>query len=254
MLSPEELSRYSRNILLDEVKRAGQERLKASKVTIVGAGGLGSPALLYLAASGVGTLRIIDSDILDTTNLQRQVIYKHADIGKPKALVAAERARELNPFIIVEGIQSRLDLDNAEKILSGSDLVLEGSDNFETKFLVNDICVKLKIPFITAGILRFDGTVMGVRPGMDACFRCIYESLPPPDSIPSCSEAGVIGSMAGIVGTIQSTEAVKFLLGMTETGDNALFGKMLQVESKSEDFRKVSLLRRKDCPVCSVLG
>ncbi|PJZ78454.1 HesA/MoeB/ThiF family protein [Leptospira neocaledonica] len=252
MLSPEELSRYSRNILLNEVKRAGQEKLKNSVVTVIGAGGLGSPALLYLGAAGVGSIRIIDSDILDTTNLQRQIIFKHSDIGRFKSEASSENLRSLNPYIRVEGIQARLTTENAKELLKGSDLVLEGSDNFDTKFLTNDICVEERIPFITAGVLRFEGMVMGVRPGMDACFRCVYENPPPPEHVPSCADAGVIGSMAGMIGTIQVTESIQFLLNDSER-DSGLFGRILQVDSRSMEFRTISAVRRKDCIVCGAL-
>ncbi len=250
MLSPEEISRYSRNILLDEVKKFGQERLKQSTVTVIGAGGLGSPALLYLAAAGVGTIRIIDSDTVDTTNLQRQIIYRHGDIGRSKAQAAAENAIDLNPYIQIQGISSRITYENARDLLQKSDLVLEGSDNFETKFCVNDSCVREKIPFITAGVLRFEGMVLGVRPGIDACFRCVYESSPAPEDVPTCADAGVIGSMAGMIGTIQATEAIQFLLD-TNRKDPGIFGKILQVDSRRMDFRTVSVGRRSDCEICS---
>lgn len=250
MLSPEELSRYSRNILLDEVRRVGQEKLKSSKVCIVGAGGLGSPALLYLTASGVGNIKIFDSDTIDTTNLQRQIIYHHSDIGRSKAETGRQHAQELNPYIRIQGETIRLTAENAEESLSGFDLVLEGSDNFDTKFLINDTCVRLKIPLITAGVLRFEGMVMGIRPNQDACFRCVYETAPPAEAVPSCSEAGVIGSVAGIIGSIQSTEAVKFLLGFHNVGEDGLFGHMVQVETKTMQFRKIPLLRRPDCSSC----
>ncbi|MEI1277787.1 HesA/MoeB/ThiF family protein [Leptospira venezuelensis] len=252
MLSPEELSRYSRNILLNEVKRAGQEKLKKSVVTVIGAGGLGSPALLYLGAAGIGNIRIIDSDIVDTTNLQRQIIFKHSDIGKSKSEASSENLRSLNPYIKIEGIQERLTQENAKDLLSGSDLVLEGSDNFDTKFLTNDICVAEKIPFITAGVLRFEGMVMGVRPGKDACFRCVYENPPAPEHVPSCADAGVIGSMAGIIGTIQATESIQFLLSDFKR-ESGLFGRILQVDSKFMEFRTISTIRRKDCIVCGGL-
>ncbi|TGK12022.1 HesA/MoeB/ThiF family protein [Leptospira fletcheri] len=250
MLSPEELSRYSRNILLDEVRRAGQEKLKSSKICIVGAGGLGSPALFYLSAAGVGNITIIDSDEVDTTNLQRQILYRHSDIGAKKAETASRNSRELNPFVQIASHAVRLSSENADSLLQGFDLVLEGSDNFGTKFLVNDSCVRSKIPFLTAGVLRFEGMVMGVRPGVDACFRCVFESEPPPESVPSCSEAGVIGSVAGLIGSIQATEAIKFLLEFPNVQESGLFGNMIQVETKNMEFRKIRLERRLDCPCC----
>lgn len=251
MLTPPEISRYSRNILLDEVKRGGQEKLKSSRVTVIGAGGLGSPVLFYLAAAGIGKIRILDSDIVDTTNLQRQILFKHSEIGSSKAETAKQRIQELNPFIEVESFPLRIQEENAENLLKDCDLILEGSDNFETKFLINDLSCKLKIPLLIAGILRFDGMILGIRPGIDPCYRCIYETLPPSDAIPSCSEAGVIGSMAGIIGSIQATEAVKFLLGLVNEESPGVFGSILQLEAKSMNFHKVSLLKRSDCKVCS---
>ncbi|TGN00440.1 HesA/MoeB/ThiF family protein [Leptospira yasudae] len=253
MLTPPEISRYSRNILLDEVKRKGQEALKSSRVTVIGAGGLGSPALYYLAAAGIGKIRVLDSDTIDTTNLQRQILFKHSEIGLSKSETAKHRIEELNPYIEIESFPVRLNPENAEQLLKDSDLVLEGSDNFETKFLANDVCCSLKIPLLIAGILRFDGMVLGIRPGIDPCYRCIYETLPPANAIPSCSEAGVIGSMAGIIGSIQATEAVKFLLGLTASESPGVFGSMLQLESKSMEFHKVSLIKRQDCKACSHL-
>ncbi|RHX85290.1 HesA/MoeB/ThiF family protein [Leptospira stimsonii] len=251
MLTPPEISRYSRNILLDEVKRGGQEKLKSSRVTVIGAGGLGSPVLFYLAAAGIGKIRILDSDSVDTTNLQRQILFKHSEIGSSKAETAKQRIQELNPFIEVESFPLRIQEENAENLLKDCDLILEGSDNFETKFLINDLSCKLKIPLLIAGILRFDGMILGIRPGIDPCYRCIYETLPPSDAIPSCSEAGVIGSMAGIIGSIQATEAVKFLLGLVNEESPGVFGSILQLEAKSMNFHKVSLLKRSDCKACS---
>ncbi|XDD50669.1 ThiF family adenylyltransferase [Leptospira sp. WS92.C1] len=253
MLTPPEISRYSRNILLDEVKRKGQETLKSSCVTVIGAGGLGSPVLYYLAAAGVGKITVLDSDTIDTTNLQRQILFKHSEIGLSKATLAKQRIQELNPFIEIESVSIRLNEENADLFLKDNDLVLEGSDNFETKFLTNDICCKLGVPLLIAGILRFDGSVLGVRPGIDPCYRCIYETLPPSNAIPSCSEAGVIGGMAGIIGSIQATEAVKFLLGLVTKDSPGVFGSILQLDAKSMDFHKVSLLRRSDCKSCSHL-
>ncbi|AOP32861.1 adenylyltransferase [Leptospira tipperaryensis] len=251
MLTPPEISRYSRNILLDEVKRKGQETLKSSRVVVIGAGGLGSPVLYYLAAAGVGKIRILDSDIIDTTNLQRQILFKHSEIGSSKSETAKQRIQELNPFIEIESFPVRINEENAENLLKDNDLILEGSDNFETKFLINDLACKLNIPLIIAGILRFDGMVLGIRPGIDPCYRCIYETLPPSNAIPSCSEAGVIGSMAGIIGSIQATEAVKFLLGLVNEESPGVFGSILQLEAKSMNFHKVSLLKRSDCKACS---
>ena len=210
MLSSPEITRYSRNILLSEVGRKGQEKLKESIVTVVGAGGLGSPVLYYLAAAGVGEIRIIDSNI-------KIVTYNE-----------------------------RLTASNIVKIFSGSNLILEGSDNFETKFLVNDACHFLKIPLIIAGILRFEGQVIGVIPNTTACYRCIFQSPPDAESVPNCAEAGVIGSVAGLVGSIQATESIKYLLGI----DQGLFGSILSIDTKSMEFRKIQVLKNKICPLC----
>jgi len=247
LLSPEEISRYSRNILLNEVGRRGQEKLKASKVTVIGAGGLGSPALFYLTAAGVGEIRIVDSDILDITNLQRQIVHDTDSINLEKTKSAVKTLKKLNPHIQFKIFGERLRSENINSIIENSDLVLEGSDNFETKFLVNDACYFLKIPLVIGGILRFEGQVIGIRPDIDACYRCIFHSPPPPESVPSCADAGVIGSVAGIIGSIQATETIKFLLGIPESG---LFGKVMSLDAKTMNFRKISSQRNEKCPLC----
>ncbi|MBE7413530.1 MAG: molybdopterin-synthase adenylyltransferase MoeB [Leptospiraceae bacterium] len=246
-LSKEEITRYSRNILLNEVGKKGQEKLKNSTVTVMGAGGLGSPALFYLAACGIGNIRIIDSDILDLTNLQRQILHRTENISKLKTDSAEETLHSLNPWINIKKFSFRGKADNILSIIEGSDIVLEGSDNFETKFLINDACYFLKIPLIIGGILRFEGQLIGILPDSTPCYRCIFHSPPPPDEIPSCAEAGVIGGVAGVIGSLQATEAIKFILKIEES---RVFGKILNYDAKSLDFRKISINKNPNCPLC----
>ncbi|MCR9144332.1 MAG: HesA/MoeB/ThiF family protein [bacterium] len=247
MLSRDELSRYSRNIFLEQVGRAGQERLKASRVFVIGAGGLGSPVLLYLAAAGVGHIACIDGDHLELTNLQRQVLYSTDDVGQPKATVAAQRVRALNPEVEVQAIVGRFTPANAAGYLRGYDLLIETSDNFPTKFLANDAAVLGGIPLITGGILRFEGQVLAVRPGETACYRCIFERPPPADAVPNCAQAGVLGAIAGIVGSLQAAEALKLLTGAGE--DPA--GRLLTLDLLDTALRRIPVPRNPDCPVCS---
>ena len=245
-LKSEEITRYSRNILLKEVGMAGQKKLKESIVTIVGAGGLGSPSALYLAAAGVGEIRIIDSDTVDLTNLQRQILFRSDQIGKLKAEEARKNLTALNPEIKLISYPNRLSPENIQEFFMDTDLVLEGSDNFYTKFLVNDFCVLNSIPFLVAGILRFEGQVMGVKSPDTPCYRCTFLDLPPEDSVPSCAEAGVLGSIAGTVGAIQAGEALKYLLN----GNSEVFGKILILEFMSLEFRKLTRKKNPNCPIC----
>lgn len=246
MLSKEELTRYSRNILLSEVGKKGQEKLQSSVVTVVGAGGLGSPVLFYLASAGVGEIRIIDSDKPDLTNLQRQILYNTESFSNLKAEEAANVLRKLNPHLTIKTYPVRLNASNVREIFEGSHVILEGSDNFETKFLVNDAAYFLNIPLVIAGILRFEGQVIGIKPNVTACYRCVFHGPPPAEAVPNCAEAGVIGSVAGLVGSIQATETIKHLLGI-ETG---VFGKILNVETLGMDFRKIPLKKNPECPLC----
>lgn len=248
MLSKEEITRYSRNILLPEVRRKGQEKLKSAKVAVVGAGGLGSSILQYLTASGVGYIKIIDSDVLDLTNLQRQVLFHTSQIGKPKAEIARENLLKLNENIYFEVCKERLLAHNVEKIIQDVDLVIEGSDNFPTKFLVNDYCVLNSIPLIIGGILRFEGQILCIQPNKSYCYRCIFHSPPPPDEIPSCSEAGVLGTVAGVIGTLMANLALNYLL---EIDFN--FGKyLLSFDLKEMNFRKISINKNLNCILCGV--
>ncbi len=245
-LSSEELTRYSRNILLNGVGRKGQEKIKSSIVSIIGLGGLGSPTALYLSAAGVGELRIIDSDVVDLTNLQRQILYTTNSQNYSKAEVAQKKLTELNDKILIKQFNTRITKDNINEILQGSHLVLEGSDNFETKFLVNDFCVLNSLPLLVAGILRFEGQVLGIIPNQTACYRCTFPEMPGADSIPNCAEAGVLGSVAGIVGSIQATEALKYLV----FGESEIFGKILNCDFYNLEIRKIQRKRNKNCPIC----
>jgi adenylyltransferase/sulfurtransferase len=246
VLSRDELTRYSRNIFLEPVGRAGQERLKRSRVFVIGAGGLGAPVLLYLAAAGVGHIACIDGDLLELTNLQRQVLYRTDEIGQPKASAAAAHLRELNPEIEVQPIHDRLTAANVLGYLRGYDLVIETSDNFPTKFLANDAAYFARIPLIMAGILRFEGQVMTVVPGESACYRCVFERPPPADAVPNCAQAGVLGAIAGVVGSLQAAEALKLLTGAGES----LAGHMLTLDLLRTRIRHLPLSRAPGCPLC----
>jgi molybdopterin-synthase adenylyltransferase len=241
-----ELTRYSRNILLPEVGRQGQEKLSDSKVGIVGVGGLGSPVSLYLTASGIGDIKIIDSDDLDLTNLQRQVIYSTDQVGSSKVDSATLNLKALNPNVRISGIQERITAQSVDSLFGDRDLILEGSDNFQTKFLINDYCVLKKIPLVLGGILGFEGQILGIRPRETPCYRCIFSDIPPEETIPNCSEAGVLGSVAGVVGTMMATMALNSILGV---GD-ALGGFLLSLDLKTFQFRKINLSRNKKCMVC----
>ncbi len=242
----EQLERYSRHILLDDVGVDGQEKLLQAKVLIVGAGGLGCPAALYLAAAGVGTIGIIDSDIVEISNLQRQIAHFTKDINVSKVDSAAEKMQAINPDITVKTYKDYLCAENITKIIEGYDFVLDGTDNFPTKFLVNDACVFLGIPFSHGGILRFNGQTMTVIPGQTACYRCSFRTPPPPDAVPSCAQAGVLGAIAGMLGTIQAAEALKYITGVGELLTNGL----LTFDARTMAFRKINLKRQVKCPLC----
>jgi thiazole biosynthesis adenylyltransferase ThiF len=246
--SEEQLYRYSRHIILQEVGVEGQARILDAKVLIIGAGGLGSPAALYLAAAGVGTIGIADADCVDLTNLQRQVIHFTADVGRPKVESAADKMRALNPDVTVRAYRELVTAANALEIIAPYDFVIDGTDNFAAKFLINDACVKARKPFSHGGILRFDGQTMTVRPGQSACYRCVFGEAPPANAVPSCSQAGVLGPVAGMLGTIQAVEALKFAAG----ADGLLTDRLLMFNARTLDFRKVQVRRRANCPACSV--
>jgi adenylyltransferase/sulfurtransferase len=246
MLTPDELKRYNRHLILPEIGEEGQIRLKNAGVLLVGTGGLGAPAALYLAAAGVGRLGLVDFDTVDETNLQRQVIFTTSDAGKPKAEAARDHLRQLNPYINIDTHPVRLGGGNAREILKDYDVALDGSDNFATKYLLNDACVLSGKPDVYGSVLRFEGqaSVFGV-PGKP-CYRCLFPEPPPPDAVPSCAEAGVLGALPGIVGTIQALEVIKLILGKGES----LAGRLLLVDTLSMKFREVEVPANPDCPLC----
>lgn len=246
MLNEEQIERYSRHIILENVGGQGQQKLLDSSVLIIGAGGLGAPACLYLAAAGVGTIGIVDADIVDLTNLQRQIIHHTPDIGKEKVFSAEAKMRAINPDVAVKTYNKRVMAENIRDIIHGYDFVIDGTDNFAAKFLINDACFFEKIPFSHAGILRFYGQLITVLPDQTTCYRCIFHSPPPADAVPSCLQAGVLGVVAGVIGCLQATEAIKYLLGI---GD-LLTDSLLTYSALSMEFRKVLLNRNPHCVLC----
>ncbi len=243
----EEIERYSRHILLPEVGGAGQRRLLNSSAFVVGAGGLGSPALLYLAAAGVGRIGLADGDVVEVSNLQRQIIHQTADVGRPKVLSAERALSALNPGCKVEAFGERLTAGNIREVLRGYDVVLDGSDNFPTRFLVSDCCWLEHIPLVSAAVLRFEGQLLTVLPGEEnPCYRCLIPEPPPPDSITSCQEAGVLGSIVGVMGTLQATEAIKLLLGIGEP----VARRLLVYDALDCAFRSFARAKDPGCPLC----
>lgn len=247
-LSQDRLVRYSRNIKLPEIGERGQQRLLSSSVLVIGAGGLGSPIALYLAASGVGKIGIIDGDKVELSNLQRQIIHETSDIKRNKVDSAKDSIHDLNPEIEVITFDFRLDENNAAKIISGYDIIVDGSDNFETRFMVNDVCYELKKPLISGAINRFDGQVYTFKSYQEGkpCYRCIYPEVPPAGTMPNCSEHGVIGAIAGVVGSMQATEVIKELLGIGES----LAGFMIVIDALNNNYRKVKVNKDKNCKTC----
>ena len=242
----EKLERYSRNILLKDVGVEGQIKIMEGRILIIGAGGLGAPAALYLAAAGVGTIGLVDSDKVELSNLQRQVIHFTQDIDKPKVLSAAEKMQAFNPHIDVKTIFEYVRTDNIREIMDGYDFVIDGTDNFATKFLINDACVMTNTPFSHGGILRFDGQTMTVVPGQSACYRCVFAAPPPKDLIPTWSQAGILGAVAGILGSIQAAEALKYVVGI----GGILTNRLLTLNAMNMEFRNVAIKKRDDCEVC----
>jgi len=245
-LTEEQIERYSRHILLEQVGGVGQEKLLSSKVLIVGAGGLGSPAGLYLAAAGVGTIGIIDADKVDLTNLQRQIIHHTSDVGMEKVKSAENKMRAINPEVTVKTYHQLAKADNIREIIREYDFVIDGTDNFPAKFLINDACYFEKIPFSHAGILKFYGQLITVLPGETTCYRCIFNAPPPAGAVPSCSQAGVLGVLAGVIGSLQATEAIKYLLGL----GRLLTDTLLTYDALEMEFRAVKLNRNPNCPLC----
>jgi molybdopterin/thiamine biosynthesis adenylyltransferase/rhodanese-related sulfurtransferase len=245
-LGGEELQRYARHLILPEVGVEGQRRLKNSRVLIVGVGGLGSPAALYLAAAGIGTLGLADFDVVEYSNLQRQVLHATSAVGKPKLASAVERIRDVNPHVALIQHDARLTSGNALDILSGYDVIVDGSDNFPTRYLVNDACALLGKPDVYGSIFRFDGQASVFWAARGPCYRCLYREPPPPELVPSCAEGGVLGVLPGIIGSVQALEAIKLLLGEGET----LVGRLLLLDAMRLKFREVVLEKDPDCPLC----
>ncbi len=241
----EQIYRYSRNIILKEVGGEGQKKLLEAKVLVIGAGGLGSPILLYLAAAGVGTLGIVDSDVVDLSNLQRQIIHFTPDINKPKVDSAKAKIEQLNPDVKIITYNERLTSKNIKEIISNYDFIIDGTDNFPTKFLVNDACVMLKKAYSHAGILRFDGQTFTYTPG-NMCYRCIFKEPPPKGVVPTCSEAGILGAVAGVIGSIQAVEALKYILNK----DDLLTNRLLTFNALNSSFREIKLKKNENCIVC----
>ena len=244
-----EIHRYSRHILLPEVGGSGQAMLRRARVLVVGAGGLGSPALLYLAAAGVGTIGIIDDDRVELSNLQRQIAHTTARVGQAKVSSAAEAARAINPEVRIETHQARLSPDNAQALIETYDIVCDGTDNFDTRFLVADACVLTRRTLVSAAVLRFEGQLSVFKPHADPaspCYRCLFPEPPPPGVVPSCSEAGVLGAVTGVMGTLQATETVKEILGIGES----LAGRLLIWDALASRFRTVRVPRNPHCALC----
>ncbi len=248
-ISESQLERYARHIILDEVGEEGQEKLLRAKVLVVGAGGLGAPVLLYLAAAGVGTLGVVDDDAVDLTNLQRQIVHATDRIGMAKVESAKRALRGLNPEVRVVPLKERLDVGNVLALIAGYDLVVDGSDNFRTRYLLNDACYFARVPLVSAALLRFDGqlsTFKAYLEGDHPCYRCVFPEAPPADLVPRCEEAGILGAVAGAIGSLQAVETLKELLGLGES----LSGHLLIYDGLNATFRKLRLHRNPACALC----
>ena len=246
-LSTDQIERYSRQIMVPDLGGKTQLRLRQARVLVIGAGGLGSPAAFYLAAAGIGTLGIIDPDKVELSNLQRQILHATEDIGRHKVESAKEKLNRLNPDVEIKTYQTRFDEDNAAEIANGYQFIVDGSDNFATKFLVNDIAIKLNIAFSHAGIIRLQGQTMTVIPGKSACYRCLFHAPPPPEEILNCQQSGILGAVAGTLGTIQATEAIKYLAGMEE---GLITDRLLVYDAKTMKFHDVEVARNPKCAAC----
>lgn len=242
----EQLERYSRHIILQEVGVKGQKKLLNASVLIIGAGGLGAPAALYLAAAGVGTIGIVDADEVDLSNLQRQVIHTTNDVGKAKVKSAAETMEAINPDVTVKTYRTFVDSSNIMDLIKDYDFIIDGTDNFPAKFLINDACVMAEKPFSHAGIIRFKGQLMTYVPGKGPCYRCVFKNPPPKDAVPTCKQAGVIGAMGGVIGSLQAMEAIKYIIGK---GD-LLTGKLLTYDALKMEFHTIKLPKDDHCAVC----
>jgi len=250
-LTPDQIERYSRQIMVPDLGGKAQIRLRQARVLVIGAGGLGSAAAFYLAAAGIGTLCLVDSDEVELSNLQRQILHSTSDIGRKKVESARDALSRLNPEVELVIFPTRLEEDNAVELLSGCDFVIDGSDNFATKFLVNDTAVKLGIAYSHAGIVRLQGQTMTVIPGRSACYRCLFKEPPAPREILSCEQAGILGAVAGTIGSIQATEAVKYLAGFEE---GLLIDRLLTYDAKLMTFRMVEIKKNSQCSACGALG
>lgn len=246
-LTAEQIERYSRQIMIPDLGGKGQIRLRQGRVLIIGAGGLGCPAAFYLAAAGTGSLGLVDGDRVELSNLQRQILHSTSDIGREKVESAKEKLSRLNPEVEVRTYPVRLEAQNAGEIFSSYDFIIDGSDNFATKFLVNDVAVSLGKPFSHAGIVRLQGQTMTVLPGRSACYRCLFKEPPPPGEILNCQQAGILGAIAGTIGSIQATEAIKYLTGMEE---DLLVDRLLIYDAKTIRFRTVEVPRNPQCIAC----
>jgi adenylyltransferase/sulfurtransferase len=242
----EQIVRYSRHIILPEVGGLGQQKISQSKVLIIGTGGLGSPAAFYLAAAGVGTLGIVDDDVVDLSNLQRQILHNTGDIGRPKVESARDKLAALNPECNVITYNERIMSHNILEIIKGYDVIVDGTDNFATRFLTNDACVLAQKPFVYGGILRFAGQVLTVVPGQGPCFRCIFREPPAEGVVPSCAQAGVLGVLAGTIGVLQATEVLKYVLGQGEL----LIGRLMTYDALAMKFKEIEVKKNPACPVC----
>jgi sulfur-carrier protein adenylyltransferase/sulfurtransferase len=246
-LNAEELQRYSRHLLMPEVTSEGQKRLKAARVLCIGAGGLGSPAALYLAAAGVGTIGIVDFDDVDLSNLQRQILHGTRDIGRAKLESARDRLRDINPQIEIELHECRFSSENASKIIEKYDVIVDGSDNFPTRYLSNDVCVFARKPNVYGSVFRFEGQTTVFAPHLGGpCYRCLFPEPPPPDSVPNCAQAGVLGVLPGIIGMLQAIETIKLIVGIGEP----LIGRLLHFDALKVKFRELNLRHDAGCPVC----
>ena len=246
-LTVDEVRRYSRHLIIPDVAMAGQQRLMNAKVLCVGAGGLGSPALMYLAAAGIGTLGIVEFDTVDESNLQRQIIHGQSDIGKSKAQSAKEKISEINPYVNVVTHEVRLDVTNVKEIFAQYDIIVDGTDNFATRYLVNDACVLLEKPYVWGSIYRFDGQASVFWAEYGPCYRCLYPEPPPPGMVPSCAEGGVLGVLCATIGSIQTTEAIKVITGVGEP----MVGSLIVYDALEMSFRKVKIRKDPNCPLCA---
>jgi adenylyltransferase/sulfurtransferase len=245
-LTPQEIQRYARHLIMPEVAMRGQKRLKAAKVLCIGTGGLGSPLSLYLAAAGVGTIGLADFDVVDVSNLQRQIIHFTTDVGRPKITSAEEKLKAINPYLTIIRHEHSVDSTNAMELFAGYDVIVDGTDNFPTRYLVNDACVLLGKPNVYGSIFRFDGQATVFFPPEGPCYRCLYPEPPPPDLVPNCAEGGVLGILPGLIGVVQATETVKLILG----AGKPLVGRLLLYDALEMTFREMKVRKNPQCPIC----